>query len=43
VERLGHGEATRRRSASVRFDREEAEAQFDALLAGARISELTER
>jgi len=43
VERLGHGEATRRRSASDRFDREEAEAQFDALLAGARISELTER
>jgi len=43
VERLGHGEATRRRSASDRFDREEAEAQFDALLAGARISERTER
>ena len=40
VERLARAEAMRRRSASRRFDRREAEAQFEALLAGGRISEL---
>ena len=37
------GEALRRSSAPNGFDRAEAEAQFDALLAGARRSELAER
>jgi beta-N-acetylhexosaminidase len=37
AERLARGEAMRRRSASDGFDRVEAEAQFDALLAGARL------
>ena len=41
--RLGRGEAMRRGSAANGFDRGEAEAQFDALLAGARISELAEQ
>ena len=41
--RLRSGEALRRRSAANHFDRAEAEAQFDALLAGARISELAEQ
>jgi beta-N-acetylhexosaminidase len=41
--RLRRGEALRRRSAANRFDRAETEAQFDALLAGARISELAEQ
>jgi beta-N-acetylhexosaminidase len=39
AKRLARGEAMRRKSASEGFDRVEAEAQFDALLAGARISE----
>jgi beta-N-acetylhexosaminidase len=43
AERLARGEAMRRRSATGDFDREKAEAQFDALLAGARTSEITER
>src|SRR5207302_4532759 len=38
--RLGRGEAMRQGSAAYRFDRREAEAQLDELLAGARISEL---
>ncbi len=41
--RLGRGEALRRRSEAVGFDRQEAEARFDALLAGARVAELSER
>jgi beta-N-acetylhexosaminidase len=41
--RLGRGEALRRSSAADGFDRKEIEAQFDALLAGARISELAEQ
>ena len=41
--RLGRGEAMRRGSAASRFDRGEAEAQFDALLAGMQISELAEQ
>jgi beta-N-acetylhexosaminidase len=41
AERLGRGEAMRHRSAGDKFDREAAEVQLDALLAGARISELT--
>jgi beta-N-acetylhexosaminidase len=41
AERIGRGEAMRRHSATVGFDREEAEVKFDALLAGARISERT--
>jgi hypothetical protein len=36
AERLARGEALRCRSATAGFDRGEAEAQFDALLAGAR-------
>jgi beta-N-acetylhexosaminidase len=43
AERLARGEAMRGRSATSGFDREKTETQFDALLAGARISELTER
>lgn len=39
MKRLARGEAMRRRSAIDDFDREDAEAQFDALLAGAPISE----
>ncbi len=41
--RLGRGEMVRRGSAAKGFDRGEAEAQFDALLAGARSSELAEQ
>jgi beta-N-acetylhexosaminidase len=41
--RLGRGEAMRRASAANGFDRVEAEARFDALLAGARISEVAEQ
>jgi beta-N-acetylhexosaminidase len=40
AQRLGRGEATRCGSAANGFDRKEIEVQFDALLAGARISEL---
>jgi len=39
--RLGRGEAMRRRSAGNRFDRLQAEGQFDALLAGAQVLELS--
>jgi beta-N-acetylhexosaminidase len=39
--RLRRGEALRRRTAANRFDRREAEAQFDALLAGAQRLEFT--
>jgi beta-N-acetylhexosaminidase len=42
VARLRRGEAMRLCSAGNGFDRAEAEAQFDALLAGARISEVAE-
>jgi len=41
--RLRRGEAIRRASAAKGFDRGEAEARFDALLAGARISEVAEQ
>ncbi len=41
--RLRRGEALRRGSAAKAFDRGEAEAQFDALLAGARISKVAEQ
>ena len=41
--RLGRGEARRRASAANGFDRTEAEARFDALLAGVQISELAEQ
>jgi len=41
--RLQRGEAMRCGSASNGFDRAKAEQQFDALLAGARISEVAER
>ena len=41
--RLRRGEALRHDFAANGFDRGEAEAQFDALLAGARISELAEQ
>jgi beta-N-acetylhexosaminidase len=41
--RLRRGEAARCGSAANGFDRKEVEAQFDALLAGARISELVEQ
>jgi beta-N-acetylhexosaminidase len=41
--RLRRGEAMRLGSAVNRFNRTEAEAKFDALLAGARISELAEQ
>ena len=40
--RLGRGEAMRCGSTPNGFDRKEVEARFDALLAGARISEVTE-
>jgi beta-N-acetylhexosaminidase len=40
AERLGRGEAMRRRCASDGFDRGEAEAQLDALLTGAPTTEL---
>jgi beta-N-acetylhexosaminidase len=43
AERLRRGEAMRRGSAANGFDRAEAEARFDALLAGAPISELAEQ
>jgi beta-N-acetylhexosaminidase len=41
--RLRRGEETRRGSAANGFDRKEIEAQFDALLAGVRISEVAEQ
>ena len=41
--RLRRGEAMRRGSAVNGFERAEAEAQFEALLAGARISEVAEQ
>jgi beta-N-acetylhexosaminidase len=41
--RLRRGERMRRASAANGFDRAEAEAQFDALLAGVRISEVAEQ
>ena len=41
--RLGRGEAMRCGSTPNGFDRKEVEARFDALLAGARISEVTEQ
>jgi beta-N-acetylhexosaminidase len=41
--RLRRGEATRCGSAAYGFDRKEIEAQFDALLAGARVSEFAEQ
>jgi beta-N-acetylhexosaminidase len=41
--RLARGEEMRRDSAPNAFDREEAEARFDMLLAGARISEVAEQ
>jgi beta-N-acetylhexosaminidase len=41
--RLGRGEGLRRSSTANGFDRTEAEAQFDALLVGARISEVAEQ
>ncbi|MBV8505124.1 MAG: beta-N-acetylhexosaminidase [Alphaproteobacteria bacterium] len=41
--RLGRGEAMRRGSAANDFRRAEAEARFDALLAGARIAEVAEQ
>jgi hypothetical protein len=41
--RLRRGEAMRRGSAVNGFDRAEAEARFDAFLAGARISEVAEQ
>jgi beta-N-acetylhexosaminidase len=41
--RLRRGEALRHGSAAKGFDRGAAEAQFDALLAGARISEVAEQ
>jgi beta-N-acetylhexosaminidase len=41
--RLSRSEAMRRGSATKAFDRAEAEARFDALLAGARISEVAEQ
>ena len=40
ADRLTRGEATRRASGPRPFDRRETEAQFEALLAGARVSEL---
>jgi beta-N-acetylhexosaminidase len=41
--RLRRGEAVRRGAAATGFDRRKAEAQFEALLAGARISEVAEQ
>jgi beta-N-acetylhexosaminidase len=41
--RLARAEALRRRSAAAGFDRREAEARFDALLAGTQIEELPAR
>jgi beta-N-acetylhexosaminidase len=41
--RLADAEAMRRRSAVDGFEREEAEAQFDALIAGARTKEQARR
>ena len=41
--RLARGEGMRRGSAAKRFDRGEAEADFDALLAGAHISEVAKK
>jgi beta-N-acetylhexosaminidase len=43
AERLARGAAMRRGSVGNGFDRQAAEAQFDALLAGAQVSELAER
>jgi beta-N-acetylhexosaminidase len=43
VDRLARGEKVRRRSGPRHFDRREAEAQFEALLAGARVPELAAR
>ena len=42
AERLGRGQAMRRRFPSDGFDRGEAEAHLDALLTGAPITELAE-
>jgi hypothetical protein len=41
--RLVRAEAMRRRSDPSHFDRRDVEKEFDALLAGARISELATR
>jgi len=41
--RMARAEALRRGSESGGFDRRQAEAQFDSLLAGAKIAELSER
>jgi beta-N-acetylhexosaminidase len=43
AERLARGEALRRGSVVNGFERREAEAEFEALLAGARVSEFAER
>jgi beta-N-acetylhexosaminidase len=43
AERLARAEAVRRRSGANRFDRREAEAQLDALLAGAGTMELLQQ
>jgi len=43
ADRLARGEAIRRASGPRPFDRRETEAQFEALLAGARVSELVAR
>ncbi|MBV8508178.1 MAG: beta-N-acetylhexosaminidase [Alphaproteobacteria bacterium] len=43
AERLRRGEAMRCGSAANGFDRKQIEAQFDALLAGARVSEVVEQ
>lgn len=43
AERLMRAEATRLHSAATGFDRLAAEAQFDALLAGAQVAEFAER
>jgi beta-N-acetylhexosaminidase len=42
-ERLRRAEAMRRRSAVNGFDRQQADAEFDGLLAGAKTTELTQR
>ena len=43
AERLTRGEVLRRHRASEGFDRDDAEAQLDALLGGAQTSELAAR
>jgi beta-N-acetylhexosaminidase len=43
ADRLARGETIRRASGPEPFDRNEVEAQFEALLAGARVSELVAR